>query len=51
MARQSDACQVLTSIPGVGAVTSASFVAAIEDPKNFQARFAGRRKLPLTLRI
>jgi transposase len=50
MARQSDACQVLKSIPGVGAVTSASFVAAIEDPKNFQTSRSVGAWLGLTTR-
>jgi len=50
MARQSDACQVLTSIPGVGAVTSASFVAAIEDPKNFRTSRSVGAWLGLTTR-
>ncbi len=35
-ARQSDACHLLMSIPGVGAVTASSFVAAVEDPANFR---------------
>ena len=35
-ARASDQCRLLSSIPGVGAVTAASFVAAIEDPENFR---------------
>jgi transposase len=35
-ARASEQCQLLTSIPGVGAVTASSFVAAIEDPENFR---------------
>jgi len=34
-ARVSEKCQLLASIPGVGAVTASSFVAAIEDPANF----------------
>ena len=34
-ARGSEKCQLLTSIPGVGAVTASSFVAAIEEPANF----------------
>ena len=33
--RQSEQCQLLTSIPGVGMVTACSFIAAIEDPDNF----------------
>jgi transposase len=35
-ARANKQCQLLTSIPGVGAVTACSFVAAIEDPENFR---------------
>ena len=35
-ARASEQCQLLSSIPGIGAVTASSFVAAIEDPKNFK---------------
>ena len=36
LARASEQCQLLSSIPGVGAVTASSFVAAIEDPENFR---------------
>lgn len=35
-ARTSEQCQLLSSIPGVGAVTASSFVAAIENPENFR---------------
>ena len=35
-ARVSEQCQLLCSIPGVGAVTASSSVAAIEDPENFR---------------
>lgn len=35
-ARQSDACRVLTSIPGIGAITASAFVTAIEKPENFR---------------
>lgn len=35
-ARQSEACQILMSIPGVGAITATSFATAIEDPGNFK---------------
>lgn len=35
-ARTSKQCQLLASIPGVGAVTASSFIAAIEDPENFR---------------
>lgn len=35
-ARNSEACQLLMSIPGVGAITATSFATAIEDPDNFR---------------
>ena len=35
-ARKSRTCAVLMTIPGVGAVTASSFVAAVEDPENFR---------------
>jgi transposase len=35
-ARQNQACRILMSIPGVGAITATSFTAAIEDPDNFR---------------
>ena len=35
-ARQSQACQILMSIPGIGAITATSFATAIEDPSNFR---------------
>ncbi len=35
-ARQSQACRILMSIPGVGAITATSFAAAIEEPENFR---------------
>jgi transposase len=35
-ARESHGCQLLMSIPGVGAITATSFVTAIEDPANFR---------------
>ena len=37
VARQSHACRILTSIPGVGAITATSFATAIEDPSNFKS--------------
>lgn len=37
-ARQSTDYQLLMSIPGVGAITASSYVAAIEDPANFKSR-------------
>jgi transposase len=33
--KASEKCRLLMSIPGVGTVTAASFIAAIEDPANF----------------
>lgn len=35
-ARQRRSCQILMSIPGVGAITATSFVTAIEEPDNFK---------------
>ncbi len=35
-ARVSEQCQLLCTIPGVGAVTASSFVAAVEEPGNFK---------------
>jgi transposase len=35
-ARQNQACRILMSIPGVGAITATSFATAIEDPDNFK---------------
>jgi transposase len=35
MARESTQCRLLTSIPGVGAITATAFAAAIEDPGTF----------------
>lgn len=35
-ARQSQACRILMSIPGSGAITATSFATAIEDPGNFK---------------
>ena len=34
--RQNQACRILMSIPGVGAITATSFATAIEDPDNFK---------------
>lgn len=34
-ARRSDACQILMSIPGIGAIAATSFATAVEDPNNF----------------
>jgi transposase len=35
-ARQSQACRILMSIPGIGAITATSFTTAIEEPDNFK---------------
>src|SRR3954447_5423401 len=35
-ARQSEACRLLMSIPGVGTMTAAAFTIAIEEPSNFR---------------
>jgi transposase len=48
--RESASCQLLMSIPGIGAVTSASFTAAIEDPKNFRSSRSVGAWLGLTTR-
>ncbi len=49
-ARRSEACQLLMSIPGVGAVTATSFATAIEDPKNFRKSRSVGAWLGLTTR-
>jgi transposase len=48
--RQSQACQLLMSIPGVGVVTATSFATAIEDPANFKTSRAVGAWLGLTTR-
>jgi transposase len=40
MAKQSPACQLLLSVPGIGLLTSTAMVAAIADPRSFDS---GRR--------
>lgn len=35
-ARTDDKCQLLMSVPGVGAITATAFIAAVEDPANFK---------------
>ncbi|QRM33697.1 IS110 family transposase [Microvirga sp. VF16] len=49
-ARESASCQLLMSVPGIGAVTSASFTAAIEDPENFRTSRSVGAWLGLTTR-
>jgi transposase len=49
-ARQSDACRLLMSIPGIGAITATAFVTAIEDPENFRKSRSVGAWLGLTTR-
>jgi transposase len=49
-ARQSQACRILMSIPGVGAITATSFASAIEDPGNFKKSRSVGAWLGLTTR-
>jgi len=49
-ARHSRACQLLMSIPGVGAVTATAFTTAIEDPANFKTSRSVGAWLGLTTR-
>jgi transposase len=49
-ARQNDACRILMSIPGVGAITATSFATAIEDPDNFKKSRSVGAWLGLTTR-
>ena len=39
--RESQACRILMSIPGVGAITATSFATAVEDPDNFKKSRSG----------
>ncbi len=49
-ARQSEACQLLMSVPGVGAITATSFATAIESPDNFRRSRSVGAWLGLTTR-
>jgi transposase len=49
-ARESQACRILMSIPGVGAITATSFASAIEDPDNFKTSRSVGAWLGLTTR-
>jgi transposase len=49
-ARQNQACRILMSIPGVGAITATSFATAIEDPDNFKKSRSVGAWLGLTTR-
>jgi transposase len=50
VARESQSCRLLMSIPGVGVVTATSFVTAIEDPENFKKSRSVGAWLGLTTR-
>ena len=50
-ARQSKACQILMSVPGIGAVTATSFATAIEDPETFRRARSVGAWLGLTTRL
>jgi transposase len=49
-ARQSKACQLLMSIPGVGTLTATAFTTAIEEPSNFRKSRSVGAWLGLTTR-
>jgi transposase len=49
-ARESQATKLLMTIPGVGAVTAVSYIAAIEDPENFRTSRSVGAWLGLTTR-
>jgi transposase len=49
-ARQSEACRLLMSIPGVGTLTATAFTTAIEDPSNFRKSRSVGAWLGLTTR-
>ena len=49
-ARQSQATKLLMTVPGIGAVTAVSYVAAIEDPDNFKTSRSVGAWLGLTTR-
>lgn len=50
VARRSQASELLTTIPGIGAVTAVSYIAAIEDPDNFRTSRSVGAWLGLTTR-
>jgi len=49
-ARAMASCQLLMTIPGVGAITATAFVTAVEDPANFKTSRAVGAWLGLTTR-
>ncbi|GGA79461.1 hypothetical protein GCM10011385_37090 [Nitratireductor aestuarii] len=49
-ARESQACRLLMSIPGVGMITATSFAIAIEDPANFKSSTSVGAWVGLTVR-
>ncbi len=50
VARRSHSCQLLMTIPGVGAITATAFTTAIEDPANFKTSRSVGAWLGLTTR-
>src|SRR5207245_6877220 len=50
LARQSPACQVLLSVPGIGLLTSTAMVAAVADPRSFPSARRSSSFLGLTPR-
>ena len=50
VARHSEACQRLMSVPGVGAITATSLATAIEDPENFRNSRSVAARIGLTTR-
>jgi transposase len=49
-ARADEKCQLLMSVPGVGAITATAFIAAVEDPANFKRSRSVGAWLGLTTR-
>ncbi|WEX79483.1 IS110 family transposase (plasmid) [Sinorhizobium numidicum] len=49
-ARQSPATKLLMTVPGIGAITAVSYIAAIEDPENFRTSRSVGAWLGLTTR-
>jgi transposase len=48
--RADEKCQLLMSVPGVGAITATAFIAAVEDPTNFKRSRSVGAWLGLTTR-
>jgi transposase len=49
-ARRNQRCQVLMSIPGIGAITATAYLTAVEDPANFKRSRSVGAWLGLTTR-